>query len=261
MLLSFITPTAHIKDFGAQSDFILALSHLCDPMCENEYATSILKTGLLIYLDNGTFEVGKPESQDSLLRKAELLGAKYVFAPDYLYDAATTWGALQAFIELRDHIGVDVKIAAIPQAKDSRQYLELYRDFAKNKDVELIGLSILTIPHAFEHLTGTKDVAINRLLAISMIDDGPTKDSHLLGLGDSFDDLIYATSIDWIKSNDSSSAFLCGYEGKRYEGAEIPGGKPKAKLDFESKGLTKKQRTDIQFNIDTLRKLANDSQS
>ena len=101
---SVITPTKFINDpeIWGRGDFILALSHLIDDNCENEYTEAIMSSWRDIWLDNGLFENGTPEDHNSLLMKAIRIGAIGVFASDYLYDAESSKEALERMVQIRN---------------------------------------------------------------------------------------------------------------------------------------------------------------
>ena len=252
-----ITPTKFINDplVGWRSDFILALSHLLDVECTNKYAQALRSSWKDIYLDNGTFENGVPEDHNSLLRKAKLIDAKYVFASDYLYDDERSKEALERMAQIRNLHHLNIKLGYVVQAKTIEWYLKNYKRAEQNPDIDLIGISILTIPYCRQESTWTPDITYNRIQTIETIDNEihPKKDAHLLWLGGSLLDLKKATFYPWIKSNDSCSAFMTWLYGKVYEDMMVPWGKIKQKVDFDYHyNLDETQQKCITENIDTI---------
>lgn len=252
MKFSFITPTAYIKDFGSQSDFILALSHLIDLETENEYEKAIKATGLPIYLDNGLFENKVSEGFETLLMKAVKIGAKIVFAPDSLYNAQETRENINLMWNLVKN--TDVKMAAVVQASSSEEWVELYDEFVKDERISLIGLSILAIPHVFGN-----SIVGARIRCLETIKDRPSKNCHLLGAGEGFEDSLYAKfNCSFVKSQDSSSAFWNAMQGKRIVdlmsgSLRVEGGKTKVPVDFNFTGATNEQLQLAQDNINLLK--------
>lgn len=245
MKLSFITPIRYIKDFGSQSDFILALSHLIDLSKTNAYEANIVATGLPIILDNGLFENHKPESVDKVIMKAVKIGAQYFFAPDELYNPIETNKGLEQAVNAQKQVlaqtGKRIKIGAVVQADNEKDYIDQLLDFNSNENVELIGLSILSIPKSFEKQLGKYDVTESRIVLLEEMirlatEEGiKWKPCHMLGLGDSFEDVIFAKqNCPWVISNDTSSVFQTTLFGKTYDdNLRVVGGKVQEKVNFD----------------------------
>lgn len=251
MKLSFITPTAYIKEFGSQSDFILALSHLIDLEVENEYEKAIKETGLPIILDNGLFENKVPEAIETLILKAKKIGAHTAFCPDHLYDEVKTKAEIETAYPLFEQHGI--KLAAVVQASTREKWLELYDEFVKDDRISLIGLSILAIPHVFGNsIVGARIACLNELK------ERPHKNCHLLGAGEGYEDVQFAKShCSFVISHDSSSAFWNAMQGKRLVqllngNIRVEGGKTKVPVDFSFKDATEERLRLAQENIDTL---------
>lgn len=267
MKISFITSIDYIKEFGTQGDFILALSHMLPGnglMSQNSHAyeSALLDSKLPIYLDNGCFERHYPESADILIDKAKRIKAELFFAPDSLYDRKRTMIELKYAIELRNYLASEIKVGAIVQADNIKDYMEQLVEFNNMEEVDLIGLSILSIPKSYgQSITESRIRLMEDMLTLK--EKGIIKEwkpMHLLGLGDSMQDLIFAKmNCPWIQSNDSSCCFQSGIFGKRLtDKLEVPDGKVKDKVLFGLMHITQKQREDIQFNINlTKEKLCN----
>ena len=244
---------------------MLALSHLIDPEYSNEYSQALRewkKSGKQIYLDNGLFENGIPEDTHSLLNKAKHFEVDLVFAPDVLFDAKKTEEELDYFYTVKQEIYPEVKIGYVVQARDPITYLAEFKRANLDDRIDLIGLSILSVPASFNGevcgFSSENDITYCREIAIDFIDKmimGPKKDCHLLGLGGSLNDLVVGQDYDWIKSNDSSSAFVTGYHGMRYHKNEVPGGKVEEKLDFSITELSGTQEENIIHNISIIKKI------
>lgn len=267
MKLSFITATPWIKKYGSQSDFILALAHLLPSLAGSqgsaEYEREIIDTKLPILLDNGLFEKHVPEPTESLIQKAVKIGAYAFFAPDRLYDAEYTKIELLHAINLNKYMKTGIKVAAVVQANNPKDYKEQLLEFNTMEDVSLIGLSILSIPESFEAEIGEHNITESRIYLMKwMIEYGREnniqwKQMHLLGLGNSYADVIFASeNCPWIISQDSSCAFQSGQFGKRLtDNLEVPEGKVKFKVEFGLQHLSEGAEENIQYNIDLIKKV------
>lgn len=247
---SYIVPTQYINQpFNEQSDFLLALSHLIDIDCRNEYAQAIMawsrNTWKPIILDNGLYENSVPETMDTLLLKAHKIGAESVFAPDFLYDTIKTREALFRFEAHKARMEEErwVELPAINYVIQANNYQDYINEFkqAQLYNVNLIGLSILAIPKAFSLLTWIEWISVNRAVALPMLDDAISgfwtkKKAHLLWLGESLIDIKIAKQYPWIVSNDSCLCFWTWYKWYEFSYNEhwvLRMGKPKDKLDFD----------------------------
>lgn len=273
MKLAFITPTKYLDKFATQGDIYLALAHLIDDKGQNDYAQFHIKEkekGRIVYLDNGLFE-GAQVDPLALIHRAKLIGADVVCAPDALYDAKQTVKEFKRFIKLKQDEGLVAKVMGIPQADNPGEWWGCYQFMDSSKDCDMIGLSILSIPASFQHLIrmNASDIdqpiahsrmhLIEQLYTVSHLTGKRVTPMHLLGLGESYDDIEAASHYlpRDIVSNDSSSAFVHGMHGVIYEetGA-IHGGKIKEKLDFSLETLNPWQENAIDKNIKMAKEFA-----
>lgn len=260
MKISFICSTAYIEKYQTQGDFVLALAHLIDKNKQNNYEKAILSTKLPIILDNSLFEKHEPEGIDSLITKALKIKAESFFAPDYLFNRKETEKSFENtyYCMQKRQVTDTLKVNVVIQANNIKDYTESYKKFATDPRVNLIGLSILSIPESFKEETGTSDITTNRIECIKQLNKLKThKNSHLLGLGNSIKDLIYAKeTASWIVSNDSSSMFWNAIQGKKLlSDGRIEGGKTDKVVDFNFNSATKKQLDLVQENITLCKKL------
>lgn len=264
MKLAFITPTAYLDQYAKQGDIYLALAHLIDDEGENEYASfhrREAQQGKRVILDNGLFE-GAQVDPESLIRRASAIGAHCVFAPDVLYDAKATIKEFKQFIKLKHEAGLVCEIAGVPQADNPAEWWECFQFMDLHPECNLIGLSILSVPKAFGRDTGptkrpitdSRVHLIRQLYAYSDLSGRRITPCHLLGLGESYADIVTALQLlpREIVSNDSSSSFVHGLHGVRYQrGGVIPGGKIHEKLDFGiEEDLAADRHEAVQHNID-----------
>lgn len=244
MDLALITPTSFLEKYARRGDIYLALAHLIDDEGQNEYASfhrREAEKGRRVILDNGLFE-GSQVSTEALLRRAQAIRASVVCAPDSLYDTLGTIKAFKQFIRDKHEFGLVCDVMGIPQADNSADWWECFRFMELSKECSLIGLSILSIPQSFTDDSWTRPITDSRMYLIrqlanyeSLVGRRATP-CHMLGLGESLADLILATRLlpRTIISNDSSSAFVHGYNYVEYDGlGNLPGGKILEKLNFD----------------------------
>lgn len=259
MKISFITPTAYIREYQSQSDFILALSHLIDLDSENQYEKAIRETGLPIILDNGLYENGIPEPVESLVKKAKKIGATTAFCPDYLYDAEATRDEIDTAYPIFQEAGI--KMAAIVQSDNEDEWLRLYDQFVLDDRISLIGLSILSIRKAFSSNYGGVGGSIvgARIKCLEKLLMRPSKTCHLLGAGEGYEDILYAhKNCSFVESHDSSSAFWNAMQGKKLVelmtgSIRVEGGKTEVPVDFSFNSATSEQLERAQQNINLLK--------
>lgn len=277
MKLAFITPTKYLEKYSSQGDIFLALAHLIDDNGENEYSTfhrRKAKQGSRVILDNGLFE-GTQVDAEALLRRANAIGAQAVCAPDVLYDSKGTIKEFKKFIRAKQEFGLVAEVMGIPQATTISEWWECYQFMDLHGDCDIVGLSILSIPKCFgtsgdrRPITDARMRLIRQLYTYSDISQHKLKPLHLLGLGESYDDIKLARALlnREVVSNDSSSTFVHGASGVRYEeDGVVPGGKDLKKLDFDfeivegSRAYNTRQavkfHSDIQHNIDVAKEIA-----
>lgn len=255
MKLAFIVPTKYISQFGTQGHFTLALSHLMKKDGENEYEKAIKEAGLPIILDNGLFENHVPEGIETLIEKANRIGATHFFAPDVLFDRKGTEEELKKAVLAKEKYP-NLKLGAVVQANSPEEYLDALLKMNNDPNVDLIGLSILSIPKSWEKKLGKFDVTASRIELLrnmkALSAQGVKwKDCHLLGLGDSYADVLFAAEeCPWVVSNDTSCCFQTGlFKKKLTEDLVVPGGKIQKKVDFDLQGMTVLQVKTIESNI------------
>ena len=254
--LSFITPTAYINSLGKEGDFTMALAHLLEIKVTTEYEKAIKEAGLPIILDNGCFEKGYPDGIDALINKAQKINAAGVFMPDWLYDNERTNAAIDNFIYVRDKMWPNFKpwLGAIIQADSLSQYLKDYKEYNNNPDISVIGLSYLAIAKCLEKEKSIRDKGITNLRKAMMTkmfaEEMPKKPLHLLGIGESYEDVLMASQLNAVNIyNDSSICFQAGLLGNSFTSLALKEGKPKNKVDFEMINIGAGKEALIRNNI------------
>jgi len=214
MKVAFITPP-ELLDLSLEGDIILTLAQFIG---DNEYTRKLKKSGKTIYLDNGAHE-GAYEGIDWYIEKIKILEPDLVFAPDVIYDGPATYKETTRFIEklyeVYDGKNWKFEIAGIPQADNINGYRLFFDKLHKNEDIDWLGISYLAAAKCYPK----EKISIARRNVLTKIfcSTDYTKNIHLLGFGDSFEDVKFAKSIDNVKSVDTSSPFMYGYLGFTYE--------------------------------------------
>ena len=102
-----------------------------------------------MYLDNGLFENGEPEGPVSLLSKAKILKPTVVFAPDILYKDQDTRTQFAIFNALKRALKLKFKTAYVVQASNPLDFLNAYKWAEREMEIDMICLSILSVPRSF----------------------------------------------------------------------------------------------------------------
>ena len=282
----------------------MALANYLERDKANAYEKAILAAGLPIVLDNGAFETGGPDGIDSLIQKAIRLGVKYVFAPDYLFDAKRTRNGFENFVYIREKIWQreSVKIGVVVQASNCEEYLSEFVKYNNDPHVAVIGLSYLAISYAthyptpadipikpktstaarthrasrwsvsaemqaqkraekkasmsfdiFKHTGYTMD-RIEMLKKIQSLDLKTRKPVHILGLGESYDDLKVAKQYPWVLYNDTSTCYMAARAGELLgNNLAVPGGKIREKIDIQERKVKQVEEM-FSINISQVKK-------
>ena len=246
MQFAFIAPPK-FTDISGQGDFELVLAqHLDDP----DYVKRL--KGRRVYLDNGAHE-GAYKGLDWLFEKIDLIKPELVFAPDDVTCGYKSMLETKAFLcaigQRYGEFDIPFIVAAIPHGDTLDAYRVNFHGLLMDPRVDWIGISYLDPPKFFpkKSMAGARR-ALLQILGASL----DKKPCHLLGISDGFEDIRYARTTDWVKSCDSSSAFMCGYLEQRYDGMTIKGGKIQT-LDPSIDDLLSAQKECIAHNIDFIK--------
>lgn len=248
MKLCHIVPTEYIPD--CSGDFVMALANYLDSDKPNAYEEAIMKSGLPVVLDNGAFETGHPDGIDNLFRKAKRIKPKYIFAPDTLFDAEQTRRGYENFEYIKKQMKHSFLTAVVVQADNIEDYLKEFVKYNEDPNVAVIGLSYLAISQSmryktkrdvpkkttfdvFKHTGYTQD-RIEMMIKIANLKLEKIKPVHILGLGESFDDVLVAKrQYDWCKYNDTSTCYMSAKKGVPLDdGLKVPGGKIREKINI-----------------------------
>jgi len=250
MKLSFEIPINHIREFNQYQDFIFALPHLIDLREENEYEKAIKESEKEIWLDNGAYENKNPEGIDSLLTKAKKIGASLIFSPDSWNNTKETKFSLKIFQELKKKYKSKIKTGVVIQAETLDEFLEFYEECLKDDEIDIIGINHYTTSRVWQ-FKNRKPTKQNQLIhnlkrmpedRIEMLqylanNFNNKNNVHLLGLGGSYKDIIYAKKyFPWVISNDTSAPFWAAVFGDSLnKEGEFTNGKRKEPVNFNYK--------------------------
>lgn len=237
----YISPIKYQHLIPESADFHLILAHLLDNKEYVDFYKEKIKRGDTVILDNSAFEFKRALSIDEILGFIERSGIEptYVVAPDYPFaDWKITWDSTTYFIE--QVRGRGYQVMAVPQSVkgDWQGWIKCYDKMAAHPEIAVIGMSILGVPNAFCSLTGTEDIAFNRIFATNyLLEQGianKEKWHHYLGLGGGPRELLIQRQLGLIDSNDSSSPFWHGYLGIGFDDSlwGLKDGKSKIEVDF-----------------------------
>lgn len=253
-------------------DFVMCLANYLDRYSINDYERAIYAAKLPIVLDNGAFETGHPDGIDSLLIKARRLNPRYIFAPDTLFDAKKTRQGYENFKYVMQKLNLNYRIGVVVQADNEADYLAEFLRYNADPQVAVIGLSYLAISHSIKYATKkhipkgviarkkaswdpftspdfTED-RIKMLEKINTLKLTQIKPCHLLGLGKSYADIIFAKkNCPYCLYNDTSTIFMSSLRGiELSDNLEIAGGKIKEKINIHSP-ISKELIKLIELNI------------
>lgn len=256
----YIAPIKYQHLIPKDADFHLILAHLLDNKEYVDFYKEKIKRGDTVILDNSAFEFKRALSADEIFGFIERSGIEptYVVAPDYPYkDWKVTWESTVAFIKEVHEKGAPYKIMAVPQSVegDWTGWLNCYTRMANHPSIAVIGMSIIGIPNAFCKLTGTDDIAFNRIYATNyLLETGlavTDKWHHYLGLGGGPREILIQRQLGLMDSNDSSSPIWHGYLGIHLDNSiwGLQNGKSPIEVDFHAPYEMHRVGT-IQMNID-----------
>ncbi len=214
-----IAPTAYLKKYASQCNFHLVLAHLVDK--DDEYANfyaEMSDRGDFLICDNGAFELGASYDPTRLIELGQRCKADAIVLPDYPSEPASkTVGASSAMIDAVKDAGF--KTMFVPQSKtgDVEDWIQGYVWAAETPSIDIIGMSILGIPNALDHIhPGYARVVMAQILLERKLFNFE-KYHHYLGLtaGPNLE-IPSLTNMGVIDSCDSSGPVWAGICGHRY---------------------------------------------
>ena len=270
----YIAPVEYLDLIPEDANFHLILAHLLKDKRYARFYKEKADRGDIIICDNGAFEFKRSLDPEPLMKLIADSGVNptYVVAPDYPFEPwSVTYDSCISFIEMAAK--EEYEIMAVPQSETGnwKGWLECYKRLADLPHVKVMGMSILGIPNAFCSLTGTNDIATNRIFATAymcregLISQRKDLSHHYLGLGDGPRELITQRALGVMDTNDSSSPFWHGINGIKFDDSAtgLKDGKIDLEVDFHLERTVKSHSVDnkklseielIQLNIDWMQK-------
>lgn len=259
----YICPIPFLNDFVPESaDFHLILAHLLTDPNYVEFYNKKADRGDMIILDNSAFEFGRPIETEELLKLIDESGIRptHVVAPDYPGQPwRKTYESACNFIETLDKLGrlSEFKIMAVPQSEmgEFAEWIQCYHSLTELQYADVVGMSILGIPNAFCSLTGTSDIATNRIFATMFLKERgmiASKWHHYLGLGNGPRELFFQRELGVANSCDSSSPIWHGINNISYDSSAtgLIDGKIKLPVDFHgTQNISQLQHDRVKHNI------------
>ena len=266
-----ICPTAYLYDYAKYNTAHLILAHLVEEDGQYRNFYKNLNDGNPKIMDNSAFEMWKQNKPmyptDKLLEMGRACNAQYIVMSDYPGEPweKTRDAAIELIPKFKD---AGFKTFYVPQGPigDVEALLQSIEWGIDNKDIDLIGISILSTPNAFGVERNNR---LQRYLSRWEIfrllkerrrpGDSTYQRFHCLGMVDGPNEIILLKEFNhYIFSWDSSAAIWAGINDISFDKSPtgLVDGKFEKEVDFGHKqSLTYKQETLIINNIDYINKL------
>lgn len=236
----YITPISYLDAFARRSNRHLVLAHLVDkyPAYANFYK-SCSDLGDYVMMDNGAYELHTPYDPDKLIDLAKKCGADAVVLPDYPFKpSSVTIEAAEKYIPLFKAEGFHTFYVPHSKTGDLNDWISGYMWGVSNPDVDIIGMSILSIPNAIPAVNPAyARVTMTAILQSAGIFDY-NKHHHYLGLnaGPALE-IPSLLRLEALTSADSSGPVWAGICGHAYT------------TEADSFQFVKKLKSVVDFNI------------
>lgn len=263
----FIFPIAYLE-YTTKSDFHLILPHLVEKYpAYKEFYKERAKQGDHILLDNSIFEHEVSFDYKKMLEYAEEIGVKEMSAPEVLKDREQSKKLRDEFLDFYAKSGGKVDILAVAQGRTCEEVVQSFFELQNISEIAALGLPFDLDDHNTTIKSTTLRRVFNRWSVVSTIDNykdfvisinngAGIKPTHLMGLSDPLELQAYGNNrFPWIRSNDSSSAFVHGFNLIKLTDRGLPGEKISQKLDFngyQNISLTEEQISAIEHNMSTI---------
>lgn len=139
--------------------------------------------GAFVMMDNSAYELKEPYAPEKLLELARKCGAHAIVLPDYPFQhSSKTIEAAEKFAPIFKEAGFKTFFVPQSQTGDRVDWVNAYRWASKNDLIDIIGISILGVPNAWNKI----DPAFARVVAMQYLVDNQLFDEdkhhHFLGL-------------------------------------------------------------------------------
>jgi hypothetical protein len=262
-----ICPTAFLEHFATRSKFHLILPHLIKQYKKYfEFYRNRAKEGDFILLDNSIFELGYSLNNIELLEIAESIHASEIVAPEVWHDKKGTIKLVEKFISYHDKQKSNIRILAMATGESEEEIIETFFEWNKHPKIDSLGLpfsldyEIKGVSDNLESLTLKRVLnrwhLVNSINKYAKASSQIIKPTHLMGLSDAVELQRYrGGDYYWIRSNDSSTAFVHGYNLIKYTKKGLPCEKISQKVGFDDYNdviLIDAQISLIEYNIQTI---------
>lgn len=263
-----ICPEKYLEQFAGRSDFHLILPHLYESNPGYyEYYKDRISKGDFVTQDNSIFELEHSLDYKHLLEVGEKLGVSEIVGPEVLNSAADSKKLMYEFLDFREQEGSTIPVLAVAQGANLKELVDTFFEYNSDSRISALGLPF-DLEHQVPYYAYVRSLTLRRVLSRWFLVDYlhveaaamgiKIKPTHLLGLADGVELQAYSV-YNWVRSNDSSSAFVHGLNDIRYTDRGLPTEKIKEKLDFSmSVNLTQDQINNIDYNISSILKFIQD---
>lgn len=223
MKVCHIVPTSYIEVCNRNSfmHLLIAQEVLNNEKYREAYLDRSLKGDFLI-MDNGAFEYGDAASLGDIIKATELVQARELVLPDCYLDGGVTTvrviNALKALMKykLLEKFKEPIYLMAVPQGKTEKEYMKCFSEILSIDEIATIGFSYGAIGKSFEGYNLPQ--CLLRPMAISYLNQhfdlkNSGKDFHCLGIGGHPIEINFLKRFGFIRSVDSSKAFVCAVKG------------------------------------------------
>ena len=212
--------------------------------------------GCYVTLDNGAAE-NSLVTEDILIDLCKELQPDEVISIDILFNKDKTLKALTDFIiRLNQENLTHISIFAVPQGQTVSEYLECYISMLNNMAVHTIGLSKISVPECFKHITDSTAVSVNRRYLIKLLNELKLlrKPIHCLGMRNITEFKAYK-NIPMIRSTDSCYTVLTALNGNTLSRHDVCDDINETPHDYFFKTLSKEDLERAKHNIMELKKV------
>ena len=261
-----ICPIAYLSYFASKSNFHLILPHLIQYPKYKGFYKKRVHQGDFILLDNSIFELGYSLEKEKLLAIAQDMKVSEVVAPEVWHDKEGTIKLVEEFMEYHDVTKSTVNILAMATGNTEEEIIETFFQWNRHPKINSLGLPF-SLDYEIKGVSDNiKSLTLKRVLNRWHLVDSLNKyakassqvikPTHLMGLSDALELQRYkGDNYYWIRSNDSSTAFVHGYNSIKYTDRGLPCEKISQKVDFsryDEGDISHFQIECINYNIDKI---------
>lgn len=218
MKVCHIVPADYVEEYNQNSSMHLLISQevLRNKKYREKYLEKSLK-GDFIIMDNGAFEYGNAAPLNDVIEAVEVVQATEMVLPDCYLDGETTIKrVMNALNELEKKSYRPVSLMAVPQGKTQEEYMWCFSVLLTINEIDTIGFSYGAINKAFDKYK--LPPSLLRPTVISFVNqhfdlEASNKEFHCLGIGGHPHEIEFLKKFEFIRSIDSSKAFVCAVRG------------------------------------------------